>query len=533
MDNAQRGCVDRIQICLGEVKNPNRPQVALKNEGYALNTVRNTLFIQGDGERGVLFGVYGFLENELGCRFYAQDVEKIPTRNALEIPTLDKTVISPFEYREVFWNCMLDTDTAAKRGLNGDHVPADERRGDGLHYYGFSHTMFSYVDPKIYFESHPEYFSMLNGKRIMPEDGRTQVCLTNPDVLEITKKKLRQNIIDHPECKIFGLTQMDWHNNCQCPECKKVDEEEGSPAGSFLRFVNACAASIADEFPDVIIDTFAYQYTRKTPRITKPLPNVCVRLCSIECCFAHPLGQCSLPQDVLAAKDSGMRFANDIEEWGKVCKRLYVWDYTTDFPHYLATFANLRSLLPNIRYFAEHGVAGLFEQGNSESPSGEFGGLRAYLMSRFVWNLDLDPEVEIDDFLQGYYGAAAAPIKKYINLVQDHMDKDDVHMGCFTKPMDYITDELVEAGEKLFAEACKLAENEAVLARVQRSQLQVRYLRLNRTDVSDPAYHEMAENLCRDVRRLGLTRITEAELLEHSLQRVMEGMTNGRRIATH
>jgi hypothetical protein len=45
---------------------------------------------------------------------------------------------------------------------------------------------------------------------------------------------------------------------------------------------NAVADAIKDEYPNVAIDTFAYQYTRKPPAHVVPRPNVIVRLCSIE-----------------------------------------------------------------------------------------------------------------------------------------------------------------------------------------------------------------------------------------------------------
>ena len=183
------------------------------------------------------------------------------------------------------------------------------------------------------------------------------------------------------------MTQMDWYNPCECPECAKVDAEEGSHAGTMIRFVNACAESIAEEFPDVVIDTFAYQYTRQAPKITKPLPNVCVRLCSIECCLSHPMSECEevvypFKENVVA----GATFQKDIRDWSKICKRLFVWDYTTDFRHYLAPFPNFQVLQPNIKFFVENGVTGLFEQGNDHAVSGEFGELRMYMISKFMWN---------------------------------------------------------------------------------------------------------------------------------------------------
>ena len=55
------------------------------------------------------------------------------------------------------------------------------------------------------------------------------------------------------------------------------------------RTVNSVADAIADEFPHVVVDTLAYQYTRPAPNITVPRKNVVIRLCSIECNFAAPL----------------------------------------------------------------------------------------------------------------------------------------------------------------------------------------------------------------------------------------------------
>ena len=88
---------------------------------------------------------------------------------------------------------------------------------------------------------------------------------------------------------MFSVSQNDWYNYCQCPACKAIDDREGSPAGTMITFVNQVADAIREDCPDVLIHTFAYQYTRKAPKFVRPRPNVIVRLCSIECCFSHPL----------------------------------------------------------------------------------------------------------------------------------------------------------------------------------------------------------------------------------------------------
>ena len=490
----------------------------LKNDGYRLHTEGEDLYITGENGRGALYGVYGLLEKHLGCRFLAKDVEIVPKAETVCLPELDETSIPPLEYRETFWNQPeYDAAFAMKRGFNGQ-IQGDigAERGGGVKYYGFAHTLFNYVSPEEYFDTHPEYFSMVDGKRIRE---RTQLCLTNPDVLEITKRKLRQNIIDHPECKIFSLTQMDWYNPCACPECARVDAEEGAHSGTMIRFVNACAESIAKEFPDVVIDTFAYQYTRQPPKKVRPLPNVCVRICSIECCRNHPLSDCAeimYPfQNWINSKDS---FRDDMVNWAKICRRMFVWDYTTNYRFYLAPFPNFHVLKANIRFFLDNGVTGIFEQGNAESPSGEFGELRAYMIGKLLWNPDEDEEKLMDEFLQGYYGKAAAPIREYIRLLTEDVPRQMAHIGIYDDPDKYISWELLEKADTLWDQAEAMAANGDELWRVRKSRLQVRYARARKWDPRDPARAAYVEDLMRDIRAFGISRIREGQELEKSFE---------------
>ena len=143
------------------------------------------------------------------------------------------------------------------------------------------------------------------------------------------------------------------------PGMCQIDQEEGSHAGALIRFVNAVANEIAKDYPEVIIDTLAYTYSRSAPK-TKPAPNVVVRLCSIECCFSHPLSEC------VQNTDKHKPFQEDMKDWAKLTNRIYIWDYTTNFSHYMNPMPNLHVLQKNIQFFVENGVTGLFEQGNGE-----------------------------------------------------------------------------------------------------------------------------------------------------------------------
>src|SRR6185295_3628352 len=123
------------------------------------------------------------------------------------------------------------------------------------------------IPPDKYFEPHPDWFSEIGGQR--KADGG-QLCLTSEPMRRELVKNLTDRLRANPAATIASVSQNDWQGNCQCDRCREIDRQEGSPAGSLLRFVNAVAAEIEPDFPRVAIDTLAYQYTRKPPAHTRP-----------------------------------------------------------------------------------------------------------------------------------------------------------------------------------------------------------------------------------------------------------------------
>jgi hypothetical protein len=474
---------------------------ALGRDGFTLRTAGNHLLIAGGRPRGTLNGVYVLLEEKWGVRWFAPEVEVVPKRQILSLPLLDETKVPALEYREVFWTEMMrDGDFAARHRLNGPHHRLQEKHGGAaVVYYPFVHS-FDALIPQDSFKEHPEYFPLINGQR---KGGYVQRCLTNPDVVRLAIDQVRQWIRDHPEANIFSVSQNDTGNNCQCENCRTLDEAEGSPAGSLLRFVNAIAEAIEKDHPNVRIDTLAYQYTRKPPKTIRPRPNVIVRLCSIECCFAHALADCPSPEN--------RRFRDDIIAWQPVAQRLYVWDYTPNFAHYLQPFPNFDALQPNVQFFVKHGVSGLFEQGNySSGGCGEMGPLRAYLLAKLLWNPETDLARHREEFLSGYYGKAAPKIQAYLDLVHSPVREQGVHAHIYDPPQAaYLTDPVVAGGAQLLDEAERMADNDAVRFRVQVARLPVWYVQLATGRVKDGARLELLRRFVEIARRAGITDIRE------------------------
>jgi hypothetical protein len=474
-------------------------------DGFVLREDRRRLIIAGGRPRGTLNGVYTLLEEKLGVRWFTPELESVPKLERVRLPNLNETKIPVLENRDVFWRqFMRNPDFAARHRVNGQHYGLTEKHGGAFTvYHPFVHS-FDGLVPQDLFKEHPEYFPLIDGKR---KGGYVQRCLSNADVLRISIERVRQWIKEHPQANIISVSQNDTFNNCQCDQCKAVDDAEGSPAGSLLKFVNAVAEAIEKDHRDVRIDTLAYQYTRKAPKTIRPRRNVIVRLCSIECCFAHPLETCP-------AKENE-RFREDIIAWGPIAHLLYVWDYTTDFGHYIQPFPNFDCLQSNVRFFVKHGVKSLFEQGNySSGGGGEMEPLRAYVLAKLLWNPDTDVQKHINEFVMVYYGKAAPKVLAYLDTIHRPVREQGQHIHIFDRPTSaYLSAGLMDAAEKTLDEAEQLAENDEVRFRVQVVRLPVWYVKIATNRVTGESKTDLARRFVAIARKAGISNISEGMAL--------------------
>ncbi len=375
-------------------------------DGFRIVVKPPHLLIIGGPERGTLYGVYETLEHFGGCRWYASWHSVIPRRDSFKIPLIDETQKPAFALRESFWFDMFNGDLAARNKSNGNAMRLQEKHGGKIRFGNgfFCHTFNTLCPPEKYFDTHPEYFSEVNGQRVKEH---TQLCLTNPDVLKIAIETLLAGIRKDPTAKLFSVSQNDWHRFCTCPACKAIDDREGSHSGTLIEFVNKVAAAVEQEFPDIWIETLAYQYTRKPPKTVRPRHNVVPRLCTIECDFSKSLGQNPYKQN--------LKFVEDIHGWSAITDKLYIWDYTTNFRNYTSPFPNVLALRGNVRFFRDNHAVGLFEQGAYQGRHGDFAELKAWLLARWLWNPELEFEALMTDFFNGYYGKAAPHVRAYFD----------------------------------------------------------------------------------------------------------------------
>ncbi len=403
----------------------------LGDDGFVIMTVGNKLIIAGGNEMGTLYGVYTFLEEYLGCRKYSEDVTVVPKMKTITIGSIDDKQIPDFTYREMHF-------VGARRSeLYRNWHKLDLK--EGKNEWGmFVHTFDDLVPPEKYFESHPEYFSYLNIQRI--PDG--QLCLSNPDVYKIVVAGLRERMKEKPEALYWSVSQNDTYKACECDECKKLYEKYGDYSGAYVWFLN----KLAKQFPDKVVSTLAYQFTRSAPTGIKPDSNVNIMFCSIECNRSKPL----------ATDPSSASFRRDAENWGKLTDNIFMWDYIVQFRSLISPFPNLRVLQPNLQYFRDQNMKMMFQQGSGGLKS-EFYELRQYLDAKLLWNPDADVDAIIDDFVNGYYGPAGKSIRQYIDKMHNALEESDGYLGIYGYPYDgiksYLTPDLIKDYSKIFDKA--------------------------------------------------------------------------------
>lgn len=435
---------------------PNFKWNNLVHDGILIKTVGSDLVLAGDRPRGTLYVVYEFLES-LGVRFLAPDETVIPRKSTISMPKKDKIYVPKLQYRETTYQRVIrkNPEFCARLRLNGHHHSIPESYGGSYNIIGFVHTFDMILPASVYFEAHPEWYSLKNGRRI---GGQIvgQLCLTNPEMkAEFIKQTLNQIRLD-PGAGIISVSQNDGSGPCECEKCKAEVQRLGNETDILFQFVNEVAEAVEKEYPAFLVDTLAYSYTRTPSKTVKPRHNVIVRLCTGV--------DCSQPID----SDLNRACMNDLKAWSKMTDKLFIWDYTVNFGNLHLPFPNHPVLQKNIKTFIANNTIGLHEQGDLYNPDMSMQPLKSYLLARLMWNPSLNQEKLTGEFLKGYYGAAGKYIDEYIKLLEDARAKSGAKLELFALETPYITVDVMLKAFRIFDQAEKaVSGNEKLTNRVK------------------------------------------------------------------
>lgn len=357
--------------------------IVLKNDGLLLDTRSTTIFLIAQDTSTLDYPVYEFLSQNFDAACFKPGDVSVPKQTSVKLSNKLYTYNPPFYYRDVYYNEAFDYNY--QRWNRVKHIQSGNKE-----WGNFVHTMGQFISFDNYFKTNPEYFALVNGKRMA-----SQVCYSNPDVYRIVKQNLLKIIQQQPDKKVWSVSQMDNNDFCQCDKCTTLNKKYGSPSGAMIYFVN----SLAKEIPDKTISTLAYGATMQAPRNITLSPNL-----NIVFCVTYGNKVKNITTDP-ASRD----MVNSLNNWGGLTKNIIIWDYVVNFKNLLTPLPNYFILADNIRYYQKIGAKGVFLQGDAQA-GGEFSGLRAYLLSWLLWN----PQLNDNDLMKQYadytYGPASGDV---------------------------------------------------------------------------------------------------------------------------
>ncbi|HOZ48689.1 MAG TPA: DUF4838 domain-containing protein [Candidatus Hydrogenedentes bacterium] len=445
----------------------------LEAEEWIIRSTADALILTGGRPRGTLYAAYRFLEDVAGVHWWNPFEEYVPSKPTFAVEPLDRRGKPTFRYRDIYMLYGNDNGRfAARNRLNrdGDAPIAAEFGGEmayGPPYH--VHTFYMYVPPEQYFDEHPEWFSLVKGER---SHDHKQLCLTNPELRQFMVDKLKTYIeqsradaaeAGKPAPLVYSISQNDWYGTCQCPACQALVDAEGCQAGPLLDFVNHIADAIAPGYPEICIDTLAYQMTQETPKTIKPRDNVIVRLCDTRSNFTKPI-----------TDPENEAFRNILTDWCRITKRLRIWDYAVTYgPFYGLPLASVYTYADDYRFYAEHNVEGVFTE--HEYPIlADWRDLKVWMMMKLLEDPYRDCDALVHTFLDGFYGPAGPYLRQYLDALGAASIEKSSYLSMSASPRQYRYLDLrfLTEAQHLFDTAELAAGDDAVLLR------RVRFARL-------------------------------------------------------
>ncbi len=446
----------------------------LGEEEWIVRSVDQGVIVVGGRPRGTLYAAYHYLEDACGVRWWTPWEEFVPQLREVPLTGLALAGKPGLAYRDIYMLYGRDGGRfAARCRLNRE---GDARIGadyGGCRDYGppyHVHTFYKYIPPETYFADHPEYFSLINGKR---QADRNQLCLSNPELRQLFITKLKAYIADSeakakeagtPAPVVYDISQNDWAGQCQCEACQAIVKREGdSEAGLLLDFINEIADAIRTDYPYVYIDTLAYQYTQKPPSTVRARDNVIIRLCDTRSNVTFPI-----------TDEENREFRDFLLAWGRVAKNLRIWDYAVTYakPQGLP-YPSADTYADDFRFYAGNQVEGVFTE--LEFPvKADVRDYKVWLMAKLLENPAADPAALTRDFTDGFYGPAGTLFRDYRALLRNSQNQKHAYlaMGPGVSSFTFLDGDTVIQSQALFDQGeTLLAGDETRLRRWRHARL--------------------------------------------------------------
>ena len=146
-----------------------------------LKSVEGGVVLDGDPARAPLYAVDLYLEKYCGVRWWTSDAATYPKLDAVPVKDITLSYAPQFKYRETYYLDGFDplfkvrskgnfTSVTRNNQLTGvTFIPPELGGNHRLFFFkgrhSAYHSFFEILPPKVYFEKHPEWYSLVKGKR--------------------------------------------------------------------------------------------------------------------------------------------------------------------------------------------------------------------------------------------------------------------------------------------------------------------------------------------------------------------------------
>ena len=222
----------------------------------------------------------------------------------------------------------------------------------------------------------------------------SQLCFSSPEMYTQIEGYIVNNFGEKGNSR-FVIAPDDNPYACTCASCTALGntEKNATPA------VTELVLRLAQRFPKHFFFTTSYLSTQQAT--DKQLPaNTGVMVSAID-----------FPLRRIDSKDAQeKKFAQQLENWKKVTKNIYIWDYINNFDDYLTPFPILKIAQQRLQFFKKNGASGIFLNGSGYSYS-SFDEMRTFVLSALLIN----PEQVVDDLIRNYFNQEYPVSKKWLS----------------------------------------------------------------------------------------------------------------------
>jgi hypothetical protein len=456
--------------------------------GTLLRTYPNVLVLLGADEKtpadpnGSQYAVVNFLEDVLGIRqlWPGELGLVVPSHRTVRVPAIDRCYtprIGQRKIRNSHYNDRIQVGldylglTKAQLDNQMAAVKTDEwfrwQRLGGSVGISAGHA-FGYTWEK-YHRDHPEWFAMQpNGSRdlsnLSPE--RARLCKSNLALIDaLARDKIEE--LRRTGGKSASLCPNDGGaaTFCQCPQCKQLDPPEGRPitlsdrtgrpprdfacvslTDRMVWFWNRLAERIGKEYPDAWLGVYAYSAYKAPPLREKLHPNLAVGFVGVS-----------------YSREADRRQAlDDWEAWSKMASKIYWRPNLLLFGRRTGTPAvYVHKLADDLRFVTQRSLVGTDFDSCMHNWATE--GLNYYVLSRLLWNPQVDVDAVIDDYCQAGFGQSWREIRRYFGRIEELTSQIAAEGLPLTAPY---TPAVVDELKARLDAADKEADNETIRRRV-------------------------------------------------------------------